>query len=447
MHSRSERLGRRMNFLHWMGARPSRWLMVSMALYWINFFLGPYDYVTNSGPSSWLYLALVFFLFWLGLFAGERYRRLPRTIRYGGCKLSETHERVLIGVMVFFAVVSVYNFVSYMDISGGGFGLQSGEARNTLDELAALGYQRPILAKIADGMATSSLAFALLVLSCRTKYLLSVYLAIFAPGVTAITQLFTGGRNGAALIIVVLTTAFLLRRMAGLRENLGMIRIQRVLIALGVFSVIMMVLMFAWRSGLNAQSDLDVSSPFVWNGTTIMRDFYRILNDGCDGCLSGLYMLSYYAGHSAAFFSTLFEASDYSNPHYGLFHFRIYDLAIGRGTAGFIEIIHSQPFYGLYPTAVQGLLLDFGVIATPLVALLLGILLGVVGNVAIRGGPIAGCYLPLVLSIVAISPIYYFLWGGADFVVAGLTALLLGLLALSFITKIRLFSRTSLGVK
>lgn len=438
MRSKSVQSRGSLTLARWLGARPSRWLVASVSLWFLNYMFGPYDYSTNGGILGWLYLFVAFIIFWLGLFIGEHLKPAPMLIEYGKSRLGKSYELMLLPLLCLFLAASIYNYSLYSEIAGGGVGLASGEARNALDSLAIQGYERSILARISDGMATASLAFPLLVLSCRTRYFTTVLLAIFPSIVMLLTQFSIGGRNAAALVVMVLGICFILRRNAGLHEHAGMIWLQKILIIGVAASLLIMVMMFAWRYGVGSQSELDVSSPFVWNGVSVLRDSYRAVNDGCDGCLSSVYLLSYYASHSAPFFVSLFEASDYSSPEYGAFHFRIFGLIYGGG-GQFIKIIESQPFFGLYPTALQGLLLDFGLFGALCAVLITGFLFGAVANAAIRGNPYACCFVPLILGVVAISPVYYFIWGGADFVFLGLAVLIGTLGLMGFLTGRRVF--------
>jgi hypothetical protein len=423
-----------MKLFRWIGMFPSRWLLASIVLYVANLCFGPYRYIMTSGFRAWAYLISLFFLLWIGLFLGENHRRLRNGVQFGYHRLHLIGEFFLAIVGLILLAASLYNLRYYLDVGAGGLGVAAGEARNQLDQLRLQGFQRPLIVRLADGLASASVAISVILISARQlRYGPSLWIAVSSPIVAAVTQLLSGGRNGAAFIICTLAAAFMLRSYMRMPDSAGVRMLKRLLVVFGACAFVVMLLMFAWRAGLTGAELLEVSTPFVWRGEVQLREPYAELNRICGGQLSGVYMLSYYAGHSGPFFTALFEESTYTQLYGGLFHLRLYVLAFGGGGQVYIEMVHSQPFYGLYPTAIQGLLLDFGVWGGALAALAIGLAIGAIANRAMNGGPIAGCFLPMLLVVVAISPIYYFNWGGADFaltMLALVTTLLLGIKAL-----------------
>lgn len=435
-----------MKLLRWIGMFPSRWLLASVALYVTNLCVGPYRYTMTSGGGSWAYLIFLFILLWIGLFLGENHRRLRNGVQFGYHRLHLIGEILLLIVGLILLAASLYNLKYYLDVGAGGLGVAAGEARNQLEQLRLQGFQRPLIVRLADGLASASVAISVILISARQlRYGLSLWIAVSSPVIAAVTQLLSGGRNGAAFTICTLAAAFLLRSYMRMPDSTGVRILKRLLVIFGACAFVVMLLMFAWRAGLSDGESLEISTPFIWKGDVQLRGGYAEFNRVCGGKLSGVYMLSYYAGHSGPFFTVLFEESIYTPPYGGLFHFRPYVLAFGGGSQVYIDMVQSQPFYGLYPTAIQGLLLDFGVWGAAFAALVVGLAIGATANRAMNGGPVAGCFLPVLLVTVAISPIYYFNWGGADFALTMLTLAILLLLGVGALIGRNVFIKSGPG--
>jgi hypothetical protein len=409
------------------GLRPTRLIPLVLVGYLANLLLGPFYYEYYSTYAVG-YVALCFGSLMVGSLVAESVGvpvsaiTLARSPRY---QLSSNHERLL-QIAMFLAVISSLLTAYYLlVVSGVSYEGGLGEVRRTLTQrhFTQADIADPFWSKVAEAVSMGGAVFYLMVAALeRTRDRLTVPLAFLCLLGPAAGALLAGGRGGAISAAVFLVTAGLVRRRKGLPFLLP---IGGFPVAVGVLGLIAYYTLqiFVLRAEAAGADGIDFSELLlVIPGDLTLRASYQRANDALGGSLGPLYMLSYYFSHSLSFFSRVFDAMDYEQIFYGGLLFRVVGFVLRPLQIPFpayLEITYSQAFFGRYPTFVQGFLLDWGLMGTPLVAVLSGLLWGRAWRGYVVGGFWAWVVYPAVVTMIIASPIYYFPhWGGMDFVLA-----------------------------
>lgn len=427
---------------NWIGFNPSRWLLFSLAFYLINLLLGPYSYNMNNNTWSILFILFFFMVFFASIFIGEHIQKRVSKSTKMPISLSKTSEVLLLILMVIFLISGFFTIFESIRVTGLSFNSEFADSRHKLDELTLAGStSRTTIEKIANGLVLGSSAPTVIVyLIQKLRYQITPYLALGCILLPIILVFLQGGRNGAVFNFFLFGILMSIRKRHNLHPFHG-IPGMKILGSLAlIFAIYLVFGIFFWRMGLDSASDLDVIAPFIYGGTSELKLFYYSINELLSGVLSPLYKFSYYYSHSIPFFSALFTESNYTNIYWGALSFRIYTLTIGGGTEKYLNIIKSQDFYGLYPTAAQGLLLDFGIAGSIISIIVIGFLFGYISRRAYRANFYSLCLLPFILIATFISPIYYFCWGNADFSIISLLIIFTILHLFSFLTRTKIFT-------
>jgi phosphatidylglycerophosphatase A len=261
--------------------------------------------------------------------------------------------------------------------------------------------------------------------------LLSI-LCLFLPGAYVLAQ---GGRNGAIFISVLVITigAIQVKRNHPFISSYRSFRL--IIYAALSFVVVWSLILFIYRGHVETSQELasDIMVMQLQSGNNVkLKNIYQEIDELVGHRFATFFMASFYLGHSIPFFSSLFYRSDYEEIYWGAFLFKFVGYIFwyfGLDFPQLRDIVESQPYKGLYPTAVQGFLLDFGVLGAPFAILFFGLITGLIYKKALRGSFLALVILPIFQIMAFVFPIYPVGWGMSDFVlysVLGIYYILIG---------------------
>ncbi len=425
--------------------RPSNLYFISLSICTFLFFFGPYQYISTNSLFPRFYLYLVFFIFGIGIRIGEssKYTKKNQSNLYFISKLGEF---ILITFNIIFFLSSIsYFLITIVNLTSGftdftiliGSGLADTRMKMEIDFLQ--GNQRSLLEKIFNALSGTSISITLIYLSIK-KVRMEIFfvLSIFSPIFYGLTELIRGGRNPSAFVILCLIIAFKFRSRIG-NSFSGLLKsIVKIFYFISTFFIVIFLLIFGWRKQVQSIFELDSSTQLMFNTDVNIRPFYETINQFMGNLLSIPFELSFYITHGIAFFSSLFERTIYNTYFLGTFSFPGI-LILTNQSELVMERILDQELNELYPTMVHGLLMDFGIFFTPIIAFLIGFIIGNVFLNAIHGNFQSICFSPVLACMAIISPIFTLNYGGLDQVIIMLSIELIFFGLISIITKKRIF--------
>lgn len=380
---------------------PSKFIIYGLLSYFILYFFGPYKYTIYS-LTGVVYFIFCFLLFWSGAYTVERMGKRFYCGSYFRIELSPKSEKFIYAI----SILSIIFFVKYLTyvISVPNIEIEFGVG--DLRDLAQA--NRPTSNKISEilmnlGIISYLITSSVSRLKYKTTRLVST-IAFLLPGAALLA---IGARGAAVISIIIYFIVCKTQTVRGfnVKRSNGKITKLIVFFSFGFFLLIILKL-FSTRGVakditdiyLMNYGDVSVRSPYLWINT--------ILDNQLSNVLKGLF----YYTHSLPFFTWLFNESTYSTWYYGALQFRslgfIFSL-FGVPFPQYLDIVKSQPFYGYYPTCIQGFLLDWGLYLTPIMVYLTGILFGLI-HISNKKGGFGYFIYPIILMMCFISPIYYF---------------------------------------
>ncbi|MGC9337354.1 MAG: O-antigen polymerase [Candidatus Cloacimonadia bacterium] len=404
--------------------RPSRWLIYGSICYSMNLWLGPYTFKTYDKDGLY-YFMLCWLLFWLGLFIPEKTIRTNRHFKKDQFFLSINSEKFLCIVMFFIIAAGLASIYYIAFLSGVSYSEGIAGVRHMISRGESIGFEKysswwsRLVQFISYG---SPSVFIIVGLCLKTRYKITALLSYLCLCIPAILVLIQGGRGPALFVISILIFVGIIR----IHKNLSFLPYLPMIRNLIFFSicgvVYISVNLFLWRSGSTSSDELMESIQYIsllGGGYSEIKPSFLSLNVMLNGILSPIYLLSWYLSHSIPFFTNLFSDSSYSLLYYGAYHLRVVGYVVkflGLPWPDYLDIVNSQPYWGMYPSAVQAFLLDFGVVAAPICIFGVGLIFGYIYRQAMCGRILAQFILPIIILETALFPIYPIFWGGSDFV-------------------------------
>jgi hypothetical protein len=321
------------------------------------------------------------------------------------------------GFLLVAVLSAAYNLFEAKIDPSGHMGLAAGEARDALGR-EVTGAQRTAIGRIAEFVALGAPAISCVVLVWPRRIdRIAPWVAAAIPLLAAIAKLAIGSRNSAVVPVGLLCIAVCVRLATRPISPIGRKALIISMLAALVLLLLVSSQLFAWRRGATDFSNVTIDQLGGWKTEPELRPLYKEIDQWSGGGLRGLAMILMYVGHAPAFFCELFTESNYGEElHYGLFQFRLFEM-LGSGSGEqFRQRVDTMPFVGRYPTAIHGSVLDFGLVLTPLFLIGLGVCIGLVWRAACSGKEFGLAFIPIALLTTAATPIYYFFWGGLDFV-------------------------------
>lgn len=394
---------------------PSRILLGSLTSYFLVILVGPYSYPIFDYNAVTYFLGLMI-VFWVGLkISFSNCCNTFKSTNFG--KLTKVTNSY-VTIMVILSIPTML-YLLYFNASNSGLftGSNFGDARNYFDQIGREGGNRSLLIKICDLIASSAIIWPMILFSQnKIGSQKRLYLVLLAIILSMLNNLSIGSRNNAFLTLS--TFIFILYKRSVLKlEKLPNPKIFKfVIYVILITATLTMLVLFYWRSGVTTSDYLVADQMRISHKSVAIRAPYAILNEKTSGLLSPMYHLAFYYTHSLSFFSLVFSEMSYESNFYGLYHLRFFLLLTESGKREFFEMIESQSVFGMYPTCAQGVLIDFGLYGSFVFILILGWVFGAVAAPQSKGNLTLSLISPLIYTIIIMSPVYPFTYGGSDIV-------------------------------
>lgn len=410
----------------------ARLFFCTSAFVFATFILGPYRYHVYSWIGLAYYLE-VNLLFMIGL-ASSGWHLLPnrRKLKNGGVvektlveelRLSQFAKKTLVvGLTVSivccllycFELISIVGFESI--IQAGDYRSRFSEVRSPFSKFCEIG----MFIGPAAFLVTSQAGF----LRSRLVQITS-FLGLMLPG---LVTLVLGARWRIFLLLLIYLFYLVLKKRdscLGFRaceksrsmlkaSRAGVLRfgttIKLVLVFVGFGLVAWVFFQLFKNRGLLSAQDMYLFFP----GDMELRPLYEHLLTMSSGALAPLYKAANYIAQSPAVFSELFDAHLPENAYFGAYTFRIAGYLLPFVPS--LDRIFQDAFSGFYSGFVYGFIVDWGVLATPILAFCVGHIASKIEQCRIENAYCRIVY-PLVCAMVACAPVYYFFQvGSADFI-------------------------------
>jgi oligosaccharide repeat unit polymerase len=414
--------------------KPSSWLLYGTGLYLVNIFLGPYTYEI-ADPTGIYYFVFCWIVFFSSLLFGERvvmskHRVSVRTTAYALSPSAEKKLFFYMLVILLAAAASVFYFYYIADLFADSRSVDL-RMKASISGSRVLGEGGAWMMRFVISVVSGAPAAYLLVCQLhRTHFSFTKTMSIICLATPAMLVFLQGGRNAAIYVVFLAILAGFIQIKRGL-PFFSNSRWHRLGMSMAIiFVFIYSGFLFIYRGHAETAQELsrDVVMLKMASGNDVrLKQVYLELDNATGNYLSPLFMGSFYLGHSLPFFSALFERSSYDVIFWGAYHLRALGYIFrffGLEFTQYLDIVESQPFFGLYPTAVQGFLLDFGLYGTFFFIAIFGFLLGAVYRRTLQNRLWAIIFLPICQIMAFVFPIYPITWGASDFVVYAFIAMI-----------------------
>lgn len=404
--------------------RPSNSLLAGTLFFWLNFLLGPYAYPVD--PDALLYLWFCWLLLLIGLIISEIQLCEKTVWRSTTGIVSLRFGRIIkfLSVLTVFAFIVSFYYVIKLYGEIGSFSIADARIALIQHSVSTAAFRDSWVRRLADMFVYSSVTIGLVIAviyATPPRHMrMLASLMILGPGIWTVMQ---GGRNPMIFGLGLMLLVAAVRSKNGWTPFTFLAMPKKMILLWVSFSIYLIMVLFIFRDK-NPSPDaifFDLSSiPILGAKVASIKQGYEFLINDFGMTGKALAKLSFYLGHSVTFFSSLWPTSEPGPSYFGgyqmrpvifvLNFFNLIDWSVK-------DIIASQEYSGMYPTAVWGMVFDFGYVMTPAIFGFMGIGCGAIYQYAARGGVMARAILPVICLLLFVFWIYPLNWGQADFAV------------------------------
>ena len=382
---------------------PYKCLIASQLIYWVLFFVGPYKH-TIYGYTGLLYVLLVFGLFAMSCYMGERTGKLYKKEKYTITITKGAEIFLLLVEAVSVAAFLVYMWeVIHLPIPGG-YRFAADDYRDILS------LHRSTVNKIAEiTMFSGTAAYLIVSRIPKCNYRITKLVSVGVLFTPAVAILGVGGRSRVVTSIGLFVIVVTLNHFQAVKEKIKARKKQwgKIIICVGIIGILgyFTLSLFSTRGIYTAPEQY-----LFYSGDIKIRPVYDKLYSETHGMVNPLYKASLYFTHSIPVFTKVYSELWSVSKHYGalLFYLEGYILRLmGIPFPDYVEIAMESPAAGWYSTFITGYVQDWGIVGTLFMVIATGFLFGRLAHNAYKKK--VGFYLmPIIIFMCMVSPIYYF---------------------------------------